>query len=122
MGYEKLEKLLEEAKELPPDQQVKLWESLYTALLQGHHVSLKTALVAVNALSLEDQAELWKLLNQALARYFQPTEEEFEQNMVKLGLLGGVKPALGLFTSARDRVPVEVEGKPLSEIIIEERR
>jgi hypothetical protein len=122
MGYEKLEQVMEEAKGLPPDQQAKLWEMLYASLVQNYGVSLDTALVAVNALTLEDQVKLWKLLNQVLAKYFQPGEQEFEQNMVKMGLLGDVKPIFNLFTSGQDRVPVEVEGKPLSEIIIEERR
>jgi predicted unusual protein kinase regulating ubiquinone biosynthesis (AarF/ABC1/UbiB family) len=122
MGYEKLEKVMEEARELPPDQQGKLLEMLYTMLAQHYRMSLNTAVEVVNALTLEDQAKLWKMMHQVLAKYFQPSEEEFEQNMVKLGLLTEAKPAFGMLTVIEDRVPVEVEGKPLSEIIIEERR
>ncbi len=122
MGYEKLEKLIEEAKELPPDQQVMLWEMLYTSLAQHYRVSLNTAVGVINALDPEDKVRLWRMLQEALAKYFPPSEDEFEQNMVKLGLLSEAKPALVVFTSVVDRVPVEVEGKPLSEIIIEERR
>jgi hypothetical protein len=122
MGYEKLEKVMEEARELPPDQQVKLWEMLYTLLAQHYSLSLNTAVEVVNALTLEDKAKLWRMMHQVLAKYFQPSEQEFEQNMVKLGLLTEDKPALGILALGGDRVPVEVEGKPLSEMIIEERR
>ncbi len=52
----------------------------------------------------------------------QLSEDEFEQELVTAGLLsmtpsGGMNPAL-----FSDRQPFEVEGKPLSEIILEERR
>lgn len=50
------------------------------------------------------------------------TEEEqcVHQKMLEAGFLKRVKPRTGV--SKLDRTPVPIEGKPLSETIIEERR
>jgi hypothetical protein len=48
-------------------------------------------------------------------------EDIFKQSLLESGLLQEIKmPAL--FQPVRDRTPIQVEGKPLSQMIIEERR
>lgn len=52
-------------------------------------------------------------------------EKRFKQKLVELGLLKEVKTLSGVPRAGRwadDRTPIKVEGKPLSESIIEERR
>lgn len=49
-------------------------------------------------------------------------EEEFKRKLVEDGLLKAIKPRVTDFAPYRDRRPVEIEGKPLSQTIIEERR
>jgi len=50
----------------------------------------------------------------------QMTEEEFEQHLLKKGVISRIPPRIR--DASANREPVEVEGKPVSEIIIEERR
>ncbi len=54
--------------------------------------------------------------------YTKPTEDEFERELVAMGLLNEVKPPIVEPTHNESRQPVEVKGRPISEIIIEERR
>ena len=50
------------------------------------------------------------------------TEEAFAYEMCEAGLLSEVKPPMTDFTPYQHRQPIETTGKPLSEVIIEERR
>ena len=50
------------------------------------------------------------------------TEEAFAYEMCEAGLLSEVKPPITDFTPYQHRQPIETTGKPLSEVIIEERR
>lgn len=50
------------------------------------------------------------------------TEEAFAQELWALGWLSEMKPSLTDFTPYQHRQPIETTGKPLSEVIIEERR
>ena len=50
------------------------------------------------------------------------TEEAFAYEMRAAGLLSEVKPPITDFTPYQHRQPIETTGKPLSEVIIEERR
>jgi hypothetical protein len=50
------------------------------------------------------------------------TEEEFAHQLHVAGLLREVKPPITDFTPYQHRQPIETRGKPLSEVIIEERR
>jgi hypothetical protein len=50
------------------------------------------------------------------------TEEAFAYALREAGLLSEVKPPITDFTPYQHRQPIETTGKPLSEIIIEERR
>lgn len=80
----------------------------------------------IRSLSPDDQ----KRLRQALDAETAPAalaaerraEEEFKQRLLKAGLLKEIKPPVTNLTPYRDRKPFEIEGKPLSETIIEERR
>ncbi|MEX2118675.1 MAG: hypothetical protein WD847_03620 [Pirellulales bacterium] len=49
-------------------------------------------------------------------------EEEFHRRLVEVGLLKEVKPPVRDLEPYRHRRPFEFEGKPVSETIIEERR
>ena len=49
------------------------------------------------------------------------SEDMFKQRLVELGLLKEVKAPYRV-SSIADRTPIQVEGKPLSQTIIEERR
>ena len=77
----------------------------------------------------EDEAiaEAVRLLKQR-DQEFQPspqkplTEEEFEQHLVETGLMSAVPPPRDPARSRRDFEPVVIEGEPLSETIIRERR
>ena len=50
------------------------------------------------------------------------TEEAFAYELCEAGLLSEVKPPMTDFTPYQHRQPIETTGKPLSEVIIEERR
>jgi hypothetical protein len=50
------------------------------------------------------------------------TEEAFAYELCEAGLLSEVKPPITDFTPYQHRQPIETTGKPLSEVIIEERR
>jgi putative addiction module CopG family antidote len=52
----------------------------------------------------------------------QLSEEEFEQKLKQSGLLSAVPPRLAFTTSRRDFQPVHIEGEPLSETVVRERR
>lgn len=49
-------------------------------------------------------------------------EERFKKRLLELGLLTEIKPPLSAEAIPRDRQPIPVEGNPISELIIEERR
>ncbi len=77
---------------------------------------------AVKALTPAEQWRLRDLLDVFLAPpQTAITEEEFEQELVKEGLIS-VPPPITDFTPYQNRKPIEVKGKPVSETIIEERR
>jgi len=89
-----LEKLLQEIRSLPPQDQKRVRE----------------------ALDEEQEIPPATPMDEAAA------EEEFKRRLVKAGLLREIKPPIKDLSSYRDRKPFEIEGKPLSETIIEERR
>ena len=49
-------------------------------------------------------------------------EQEFKKRLLEVGLLTKITPPIIDFSPWRDRRPVPIEGKPVSELIIEERR
>ena len=52
----------------------------------------------------------------------QELEQELQQLLLEEGLVSEIKPPITDFTPYQNRQPIEVKGKPTSEIIIEERR
>jgi putative addiction module CopG family antidote len=50
------------------------------------------------------------------------TEEEFQQHLVAIGMMSSVPPPRDPNRPRREFRPVEIEGEPLSETIIRERR
>jgi hypothetical protein len=53
----------------------------------------------------------------------QMTEEEFEQHLLAKGIISSIPPRNVGYTAHRDFEPIEIlDGKPISETIIEERR
>jgi hypothetical protein len=49
-------------------------------------------------------------------------QEEFKQRLFELGLLPQITPPLPADAIPKNRRPIPIEGKPVSEMIIEERR
>lgn len=117
-----LEKVLEEAGGLKPEEVLRLWGALRAWFLQHYRPSLEMVLEEIKALSLEEQVELSKKLQLLLIAYSQPSEEEFEQALSKLGVIGEIRQPGDKPSPAETRRPITLEGKPLSEQIIEERR
>lgn len=77
----------------------------------------------VKALSPAEQRKLRTLLDTFLVPTAAPmTESEFAHRLVALGVLSEVKPPTTDFAPYQNRQPVETTGKPLSEVILEERR
>jgi hypothetical protein len=71
----------------------------------------------------EEQEELRVTLDALIAEHKAPTvEDEVERRLYEAGLLREIKPPITDLSPYRDRKLVETKGRPLSEIIIEERR
>ena len=77
----------------------------------------------VKALSPAEQRQLRTWLDTFLASADAPMiENEFTHTLVDLGVLSEVKPSITDLAPYQNRQPVETTGKPLSEVILEERR
>ena len=87
--------------------------------------NVERVLAEIRALPPEEQRQVQERLTEILTQP-QPamTEEEFEQHLVEEGVLSAVRPRLTEEDIARFRSykPIQVEGKPVSETLIEERR
>jgi hypothetical protein len=87
------------------------------------HVHFDKVVADVKALSPAQQQLLRALLDALLApSASQLTEEEFERKLVDAGILSEVKLPITDFTPYQNRQPIKTTGKPLSEVILEERR
>ncbi|HEV3136590.1 MAG TPA: hypothetical protein VGZ26_01780 [Pirellulales bacterium] len=73
--------------------------------------------VQVRSLSAEERQQLREILAQP-TNGGQLTEDEFEQAMVKAGVLAPITEA----TVSLEWTPLVIEGEPLSETILKERR
>ena len=77
----------------------------------------------VKALSPAEQRQLRALLDTFLALTPAPmTEDAFAHKLVECGVLSAVTPPMTDLTPYQHRQPVTTMGKPLSEVILEERR
>ena len=87
------------------------------------HAQFEKVMEDVKSLSPEEQRQLraWldRICDPAPASM---TEEEFAHQLHAAGLLSEVKPPITDFTPYQHRQPIAITGKPLSEVIIEERR
>lgn len=116
-----LDEVFERVNKLAPEDVVRLWLTLHPWVVKHYSPPLSMVLEEAKALPAEDQAELLKTLQLLLVTYSQPTEDEFEVALAKLGVLGDARPFRADEASAA-RQPIKLEGQPLSEQIIEERR
>jgi hypothetical protein len=86
-------------------------------------VQFEKVLEEVKALTPAEQQQLRAWLETVCTPTSAPmTEEAFAQELREAGLLSEVKPPITDFTPYQHREPIATTGKPLSEVIIEERR
>jgi hypothetical protein len=80
----------------------------------------KRVLDQIRALTAEEQQQVRTALNSG----DKISEGEFEQHLLVAGVISEVKPRISEEELARFRAyrPIEVEGKPISETLIEDRR
>lgn len=85
--------------------------------------NLDQVIEEVKALTPDEQRKLRELLDSLLAPPAPSmTEEEFEQHLLAKGIISEIPPRIIDPIFEQNRKPIEIEGKPVSEIIIEERR
>ena len=85
--------------------------------------NLDRVIEEVKALTPDEQRRLREWLDRLLAPPApQMTEAEFEQWLFERGIIGHIPSRVIDPVFEANRKPVEIEGKPVSEIIIEERR
>ncbi|MCI0489595.1 MAG: hypothetical protein L0229_23640 [Blastocatellia bacterium] len=84
---------------------------------------LDKVLEEVKALTLEEKRRLREKLEELLAETGpQMTEQEFEQWLLERGIISRIPPPITDFTPYKNRKPIKVKGKPVSEFLLEERR
>ena len=77
----------------------------------------------VKTLTPDEQRRLRDVVDELLVKSApQMTEEEFEQRLLRKGVISRIPPRIRDASFYANRKLIEVEGKPLSETIIEERR
>lgn len=84
-------------------------------------VNLDDVIKRAKALTAEEQRQLRDALNASLAAAQLPTEDEFERELLRAGLLSEL-PAATADAADDSFQPIPNKGKPLSEVILEERR
>lgn len=87
-------------------------------------VTLDKVIEEVKTLTRNEQQKLRELLDTLLERPLsQAIDEEAQRRLLKAGLLREIKPPITDLTPYQNRKLIEIiEGKPVSETIIEERR
>ncbi|HEV7858925.1 MAG TPA: hypothetical protein VGO91_09875 [Pyrinomonadaceae bacterium] len=79
----------------------------------------------IKALTPEERQQIRAALETMLTDMPGPqmTEEEFERHLLAKGIISSIPPRNTDYTAHRDFKPIEIlDGKPVSETIIEERR
>jgi hypothetical protein len=85
--------------------------------------TLNEILEEVQALTPAEQEQVQEALDRLRAgRKSSTLEAELEYRLFEAGLLSEIRPPTPDLARYRDRHPVEVVGKPLSEVITDERR
>ena len=74
----------------------------------------------IKNLSKDEQIEVRNILNQ-ISLTPEEIERKIQEEMLAEGLVSEIKPPRSAI-GKRDFMPIEIEGKPISETIIEERR
>ena len=86
-------------------------------------VTLEQVLEQAKMLTPDEQRQLQKALDALLELPHPKTpEERLAQKLLEVGLLSRIPPPITDFSRFENWKPVEVKGKPVSEILIEERR
>ncbi len=96
-----------------------LESSILAAVHNGRYASLDEAMTEAAALLVE---RLKQEHTQATPTRNPLTEEQLEQQLVQSGFLASVPPPLSTATPPWKFEPVKIEGEPLSETVIRERR
>jgi hypothetical protein len=87
------------------------------------HGQFEKVLEEVKALTPAERHQLQTWLDSLSAPAPPPmTEAAFAQELCAMGFLSAVTPPLTDFAPYHDRQPIATTGKPLSEVIMEERR
>jgi hypothetical protein len=77
----------------------------------------------VKTLTQDEQRSLRDMVDDLLTKSTpKMTEDEFEQHLLDKGIISRIPPRIRDDSFYAKRKPIKVEGKPVSEIIIEERR
>lgn len=85
--------------------------------------NVERVLNEIKLLTLAELEQVRQTVNELLAtQEAQTPEQKLQQKLFEAGLLTEIKPPIRDFEAYRNRQPVKVEGKPISETIIEERR
>lgn len=86
-------------------------------------ITLEQVLEVVKALAPEEQQQLRDWLDRlTVGQQLSLTEDQFEQKLVAMGIIAETKPLTSEAKPYDNYKPIQIKGKPLSEIIIEERR
>lgn len=90
-------------------------------------MSKQTLLEKIDRLAPEQIIKAEKFIDELSAPLQQPLSEserkrKMKERLVELGILSEIKPPITDFTPYQNRKPIEVTGKPTSELIIEDRR
>jgi hypothetical protein len=87
-----------------------------------HMPTLEKILEEIKSLTPEEQAKVRELLDSLpLQEKATPSREEYEKYLLAKGVISHI-PSRKIPPERRDFKPIEVEGEPLSETIIRERR
>ena len=85
--------------------------------------NLDRLIAEVKTLTLDEQRSLRDMVDELLVTSAPTmTEDEFEQHLLKKGIISRIPPRIRDAAFYANRKPIEVKGKPVSETIIEERR
>ena len=84
--------------------------------------NVERVLNEIKLLTLTELEQVRQTVNELLATQVRTPEQKLQQKLFEAGLLTEIKPPITDFAPYRNRQPVEVEGKPISETIIKERR
>jgi hypothetical protein len=85
--------------------------------------TLNRVIEELKGLTAEEQKRVREVLDSLLTEEGSRTDEQgVEQRLLEKGVISRIPPRIRDAEFYANRKPIEVEGKPVSEIIIEERR